>query len=87
MIRSLIHLLSCDSLVWLLLTTQRSNNGSKGRFVSINLLSCEVEAGNSLGSNELLLFWSLSTIFNCILGRPTFIPTPGDPYKSDIAKF
>jgi len=56
MIRSLIHPLSCDSLVWLLLNTQRSNNRSNGRFVSFNLFSCEVEAGNSLGSNELLLF-------------------------------
>ncbi|XP_024024158.1 uncharacterized protein LOC21406247 isoform X2 [Morus notabilis] len=43
--------------------------------VAVHPCSCEVEFAVSLDSNGLLLFWSMSTISNCILGRPTLIPT------------
>lgn len=103
MICSLIYLLPCDSLVWLLLNTQTLNkmeNTSVNKSHTENYLSCsatgilnlgghagkiiqvavypysgEVELAVSLDSNGLLLFWSLSTVSNCILGRPTLIPT------------
>ncbi|KAG7994737.1 hypothetical protein I3843_01G073200 [Carya illinoinensis] len=37
--------------------------------------SCEVELAVSLDSNGLLLFWSLTTISNGILGCPSLLPT------------
>jgi WD40 repeat protein len=43
--------------------------------VAVHPYSCEVELTVSLDSNGLLLFWSLSTISNCIVGRPSLIPT------------
>lgn len=43
--------------------------------VAVHPCSCEVELAVSLDSNGLLLFWSLSTISNCIVGRPLLIPT------------
>ncbi|KAF3439842.1 hypothetical protein FNV43_RR18120 [Rhamnella rubrinervis] len=43
--------------------------------VAVHPYSCEVQLAVSLDSNGLLLFWSLSTISNCILGHPTLIPT------------
>ena len=43
--------------------------------VAVHPYSCEVELAVSLDSNGLLIFWSLSPISNCILGRPTLIPT------------
>lgn len=42
--------------------------------VAVHPYSCEVELAASLDSNGLLLFWSLSTISNCIVGRPSLIP-------------
>lgn len=43
--------------------------------VAVHPYSCEVQLAVSLDCNGLLLFWSLSTISNCILGHPTLIPT------------
>ena len=43
--------------------------------VAVHPYNAEVELAVSLDSNGLLLFWSLSTISNCILGPPTLIPT------------
>lgn len=43
--------------------------------VAVHPYSCEVEFAVSLDCNGLLLFWSMSTISNCILGSPTLIPT------------
>ncbi|PON42363.1 WD repeat containing protein [Parasponia andersonii] len=43
--------------------------------VAVHPYSAEVELAVSLDSNGLLLFWSLSTISDCILGHPTLIPT------------
>lgn len=43
--------------------------------VAVHPYSCEVQLAASLDSNGLLLFWSLSSISNCILGPPTLIPT------------
>ncbi|KAL5540048.1 hypothetical protein UlMin_042821 [Ulmus minor] len=42
--------------------------------VAVHPYSAEVELAVSLDSNGFLLFWSLSTISNCILGRPTLVP-------------
>ncbi|BFG22185.1 hypothetical protein CerSpe_084590 [Prunus speciosa] len=52
-------------------------DGHSGRIlqVAVHPYSCEVELAVSLDSCGLLLFWFFSTISNCILGRPTLIPT------------
>lgn len=43
--------------------------------VAVHPFNPEVELAVSLDSNGCLLFWSLSTISNCILGLPTLNPT------------
>nr|XP_015888746.2 uncharacterized protein LOC107423659 isoform X2 [Ziziphus jujuba var. spinosa] len=52
-------------------------DGHTGKIVQVAVhpCSCEVQFAVSLDSNGLLLFWSTSTIANCIMGRPTLIPT------------
>ncbi|KAJ7951329.1 Transducin family protein/WD-40 repeat protein [Quillaja saponaria] len=54
-----------------------SLDGHAGRIlqVSIHPYITEVELAASLDSNGLIIFWSLSTISNCILGCPALIPT------------
>ncbi|XP_062091370.1 uncharacterized protein LOC133797478 [Humulus lupulus] len=42
--------------------------------VAVHPYSADVELAVSLDSNGLLLFWSLSSISNCILGCPTLVP-------------
>ncbi|XP_009375416.2 uncharacterized protein LOC103964230 isoform X1 [Pyrus x bretschneideri] len=52
-------------------------DGHAGRILQVDVhpYSCEVELAVSLDSCGLLLFWFFSTISNCILDRPTLIPT------------
>lgn len=52
-------------------------DGHTGKILQVALhpYSYEVQLAVSLDSNGLLLFWSTSTIANCIMGRPTLIPT------------
>lgn len=58
-------------------TGQFNLSGHSGKIlhVAVHPYNCEIEIAASLDSNGLLLFWSLSSISNCVLGPPTLTPT------------
>lgn len=69
--KRLENLFSCSS------TSQLNLSGHAGKIlhVAVHPYNCEVKIAASLDSNGLLLFWSLSSISNCVLGPPTLTPT------------
>ncbi|CAK9136914.1 unnamed protein product [Ilex paraguariensis] len=83
---SLVHLLPSNSLAWSQLHSQIASsccaggvlniNGHSGQIlqVAVNPYGCEFELAASLDTNGLLLFWSISTISDCIMGLPTLNP-------------
>lgn len=58
-------------------TSQLNLSGHAGKIlhVAVHPYNCEVKIAASLDSNGLLLFWSLSSISNCVVGPPTLTPT------------
>ncbi|KAI4355258.1 hypothetical protein L6164_004047 [Bauhinia variegata] len=50
-------------------------HGGKILKVSVHPNICEIQLAASLDSNGLILFWSLSSISNCLLGCPTLMPS------------
>lgn len=69
--KRLESLFSCSS------SSQLNLSGHAGKIlhVAVHPYNCEVKIAASLDSNGLLLFWSLSSISNCVLGPPTLTPT------------
>lgn len=58
-------------------TSQLNLSGHDGKIldVAVHPYNCEAEIAASLDSNGLVLFWSLSSISNCVLGSPTLTPS------------